>query len=83
MKSRVAIRRKYPELVSRFEIYAGKTEQLVRPIVAEKAGADEAEVLIRLAGAILRHAFTADPDLKESSVKKSVAIFLETINRIS
>lgn len=83
VKEHIAIRKKYPELRVRLDYYTTQCEQIVRPIIAEYAGEVDAEIVLRVAGAILRHAYTSDADLKPTTVKNSIHKFLETIKRIS
>lgn len=79
----VALRKKHPELKARFDLCAAKTEQLVRPVIEQHAKEDDVEVLLRLSGAILRYTYASDPKFQDGSIQKSVAKFIETIDRIS
>ncbi|MGH7218382.1 MAG: TetR/AcrR family transcriptional regulator [Candidatus Microsaccharimonas sp.] len=79
----VALRKQHPELKARFDLCAAKTEQLIRPVIEQYAKKDDVEVLLRLSGAILRYTYANDPKFQDDSIQKSVAKFLETIDRIA
>ena len=83
LKERKLLRERYPELRARFDAYIMAAEQLIRPVVERIAGSDDAEIVMRLASAILRYTYTIDPEMNENSVKRSVDTFSQTINRIS
>ena len=84
IKSHIAVRKKYPELRPRIDYYTTQCEQLVLPVISEYVGEDvDAEIVLRAAGAILRHAYTNDVNLASQSVSNSMHAFLETIKRIS
>lgn len=79
---RAEIKNKYPELLHRLDYYAAATERLVRPVIETYLDQQDAEVTLRLTGAVMRYTYTIDPDLQPESVAASVKTFLNTINRI-
>lgn len=84
LSSHIAVRKKYPELRPRIDYYTTQCEQLVLPVISEYVDEDiDAEIVLRAAGAILRHAYTSDANLTSHSVSNSMHTFLETIKRIS
>lgn len=85
---RKELRRRFPELTQRFELRAIATEELIRPILADHVSrtvSDEApgevDIILNLAGVVIRHAYSIDPEIKDDSITQSIQIFKSTIRK--
>ncbi|RYX83656.1 TetR/AcrR family transcriptional regulator [bacterium] len=84
VKAWVERKKQFPALMDRFELYAHEAELLMTPVVAEHLGgdADDAEIIIRLSGGILRYAYGLDPEMKSSSIEKAIEKFINVMGRV-
>ena len=87
-KERRELRKRFPELVQRFEHRAKAADELVRPIVYEllsrsdvEADPEETDVILGMSAAIIRFAYGLDHELKDASITKSIKIFKNTIRK--
>lgn len=87
-KDRRELRKRFPELVQRFEYRAKAADELVRPVVYEflcrsdvDAGPEETDVILGMSAAIIRFAYGLDHELKDVSITKSINIFKNTIRK--
>lgn len=85
---RKELRRRFPELTQRFELRGIAAEEIVRPIVEKHLSSSssgdvskEADVLLSLATAVMRYAYTIKPELDSESITQSLEIFKTTIRK--
>lgn len=88
LERRKELRRRFPELYPRFEFRAMAAEAIVRPLVADcmrrndpDTSDQEIDVILRLAGTIIRYAYVIDPEIKDASITQSITAFKTTIRK--
>lgn len=84
IEQRVELRRRFPALHARFHWYMAAAEDLVRPVIAGAKDSDEhvAEVVLRLASAVLRDAYRNNLDVTHESVAASIVKFKIVLKKV-
>ncbi len=87
-KRRKELRQRFPELTQRFEIRAAAAGKIVRPIITDylsrsksDVASDEIDIILSLAGVIIRHAYSIDPEITDANITKSINLFKTTIRK--
>lgn len=87
-KRRKELRKRFPELSERFEVRATAAGKIIRPVLADYLSRNvsdgdekEIDVILGLAGVIIRNAYTIDPEMKNNSIVQSIEIFKTTIRK--
>lgn len=88
IERRKELRKRFPELYARFEFRALSAGAIVRPVVAAyllhedpDATEQEANVILGLAGTIIRYTYMVDPEIKDKSIHQSIATFKTTLRK--
>lgn len=81
------LRRRFPELIQRFELRTKTSEELIRPIIEScvqqdtQASTHETDVILGLSAAIIRLTYQLDHEVRDESVTNTLQLFKNTLRK--